>query len=162
MLHKKGMSPLIATVLLIAFAVALGAMIMNWSTDVQQPRPTGDGGSSGDQCGKVSLELNEAFDRTVFCYAEDQGAIRFNVVNTGDTAIDGIQVRTVDAELKQVKEKIPDSRMPVGESLEHEMSFDKSGKVHVELVPFVRAGGEAQYCVKKRIVKDVLPSCSEQ
>ena len=27
---KKGVSPLIATVLLIAFAVALGAVVMNW------------------------------------------------------------------------------------------------------------------------------------
>ena len=30
---RKGMSPLIATVLLMAFAVALGGMIMNWSID---------------------------------------------------------------------------------------------------------------------------------
>ena len=33
MLHRKGMSPLIATILLMAFAVALGGMIMNWSID---------------------------------------------------------------------------------------------------------------------------------
>lgn len=30
---RKGMSPLIATVLLMAFAVALGGMIMNWKFD---------------------------------------------------------------------------------------------------------------------------------
>jgi len=29
-LNKKAVSPLIATVLLIAFAVALGAVVMNW------------------------------------------------------------------------------------------------------------------------------------
>jgi flagellin-like protein len=31
--NRKGMSPLIATVQLMAFAVALGGMIMNWSID---------------------------------------------------------------------------------------------------------------------------------
>ena len=31
---KRGLSPLIATVLLIAFAVSMGAMIMNWSTSI--------------------------------------------------------------------------------------------------------------------------------
>jgi flagellin-like protein len=31
---KKAMSPLIATVLLIAFAVALGALIINWSSSI--------------------------------------------------------------------------------------------------------------------------------
>ena len=33
-MNKKGMSPLIATVVLIAFAVALGAVIMNISSSV--------------------------------------------------------------------------------------------------------------------------------
>ena len=160
MRNRKGMSPLIATVLLIAFAVALGAMIMNWSSDVeQQPR---EDSSSGDPCAKVSMELSEVFDKRIFCYDEDQGSIRFNVVNTGSTSIQGVQVRTVDADLKQVKEDIPGSRLPVGETFEHEMPFDKSGKVHVQLVPYVRSAGESHYCLQERIIQDVLPACSAE
>jgi|FLOH01.1.fsa_nt_gi flagellin-like protein len=30
-MNKRGISPIIATILLIAFAVAIGAMIMNWT-----------------------------------------------------------------------------------------------------------------------------------
>ena len=33
--NKKGISPLIATVLLISFAVSLGAVVMNWGSKIQ-------------------------------------------------------------------------------------------------------------------------------
>lgn len=36
---KKGLSPLIATVLLIAFAVALGVMVMNWGKSAAEGKP---------------------------------------------------------------------------------------------------------------------------
>ena len=45
---RKGMSPLIATVLLMAFAVALGGMIMNWSIDTV---------TNGD-CGSLKVQVN--------------------------------------------------------------------------------------------------------
>ena len=40
-MNKRGISPIVATVLLIAFAVALGAMIMNWSSNIGDTEETG-------------------------------------------------------------------------------------------------------------------------
>ena len=37
--NRKGLSPLIATVLLIAFAIALGTVIMNWSIQQAESSP---------------------------------------------------------------------------------------------------------------------------
>lgn len=159
MLTKKGMSPLIATVLLIAFAVALGAMIMNWSTEVDVPDAPKTV-SSDNPCGQVSIQLNEVFDKTIFCYQND--AIRFNVVNTGSKGISGIQLRTVDANLKEVKQDIPSSSIPVGGTFDKDLPYDKSGKVHVELVPYVLQGDEPYYCVQRRIVQDILPACDAE
>lgn len=34
-MNKKAISPLIATLLLVAFAVALGAVVMNWSQGIE-------------------------------------------------------------------------------------------------------------------------------
>lgn len=149
---KKGMSPLIATVLLIAFAVALGAMIMNWTSDFEPP-PVG----SDDPCYDVSIELNQVFGKEIFCYENDM--IRFNIVNSGQKPIEGIQVRTVNENLQQVQQDLEASSLKVGESLEKEIDFDKSGKVHVELVPRMHAEEGAHYCINKRIVKDVLSEC---
>lgn len=44
---RRGMSPLIATVLLMAFAVALGGMIMNWSVDTNK----------GGDCERISISV---------------------------------------------------------------------------------------------------------
>lgn len=34
-MNKRGISPLIATILLVAFAVALGAVVMSWTSGVE-------------------------------------------------------------------------------------------------------------------------------
>ena len=151
---KKAMSPLIATVLLIAFAVALGAMIMNWSSGTV----SGPAVSTGDACEQVQIELNQVFGKELFCYQD--GNIRFNIINTGSREIQGIQVRTVDANLDELKDDLANSDIPVGETFEADVPFDKSGKIHVELVPRLFVNNEAKYCVNKRIVQDILPDCS--
>ncbi len=154
--NRKGMSPLIATVLLIAFAVALGAMIMNWSADIetqQQVAPS----TTTSPCDQVHISLNEVFGKKIFCYAD--GVIRFNIVNDGSTGINGLQVRTVDAQLKEVKQDIPDSAVAVGDTFQYELPFSKSGKIHVELVPKVVVNNEVSFCVDKKIVRDILPDC---
>ncbi|MFH1770102.1 MAG: archaellin/type IV pilin N-terminal domain-containing protein [archaeon] len=38
-MNKRGLSPIIATILLIAFAVAIGAMIMSWTAGVVKETP---------------------------------------------------------------------------------------------------------------------------
>ncbi|MFC2136176.1 archaellin/type IV pilin N-terminal domain-containing protein [Bacteroidota bacterium] len=38
-MNKRGLSPIIATVLLIAFAVAIGAMIMSWTAGIVKESP---------------------------------------------------------------------------------------------------------------------------
>ena len=39
-MNKRGLSPIVATVLLIAFAVAIGAMIMSWTTGIVKEAPS--------------------------------------------------------------------------------------------------------------------------
>jgi flagellin-like protein len=58
--EKKAMSPLIATMLLIAFAVALGAMIMNWSSTL------GEGAKTGPDCSAITMSISP-----YLCYAEN-------------------------------------------------------------------------------------------
>ncbi len=155
---KKGMSPLIATVLLIAFAVALGAMIMNWSTDIQPVEDDSRGvDATNNPCTDVSFELKEVFGKQLFCYQD--GKIRFNVENDGFREISGVQLRTIDENLAEVTSDLVGSKLPIGGTFDHQVAFNKDGKVHVELVPYVISGGTKQYCTKKKIVKDILPAC---
>src|SRR3989344_5413410 len=78
---KKGVSPLIATILLIAFAVALGTVIMNWGLSL--------GSSSDDPCAKVALELKKMVDNGEVRYANRgaEGYLNFVIENTGNGVI---------------------------------------------------------------------------
>ncbi len=59
-MNKRGLSPIIATVLLIAFAVAIGAMIMSWTSDVVKEAPT---------CADIPEEI---INSNYFCRLTDQ------------------------------------------------------------------------------------------
>src|SRR3989338_5405981 len=54
-MNKKAVSPLIATVLLIAFAVSLGAVLLTYMTSL-------------GECGGVSIEIPTVDDEPQICY----------------------------------------------------------------------------------------------
>lgn len=156
---KKAMSPLIATVLLIAFAVALGAMIMNWSAEEVSAQTDPNSPVSGDPCVSVGLEVQEAFGEKALCHKD--GELRFNVVNSGKVEIKGLQLRTLDGSLKEVKEIIPSSQLAVGGTFSYTTQLTDTSKLHVELVPYIIVNNNQQFCIKKAVIQDILPQCSQ-
>lgn len=83
---KKGVSPLIATILLIAFAVALGSVVMNWGLNLSL-------GKSSDKCGSVEIKIRN-IDGAEICYGGfgANSYINFIIDNVGETDINGLSV----------------------------------------------------------------------
>ncbi len=83
---KRGVSPLIATILLIAFAVALGTVVMNWGLSLSN--------GSDDPCAKVSLTLKKMTDKGVVCYGNrgSDGYLNFILENSGSMDVAGVSV----------------------------------------------------------------------
>lgn len=140
---RKGMSPLIATVLLIAFAVALGAMIMNWSSSL--------GENSGPDCSGVKMTLVSPI-----CYA--QNIIRLNVQNSG-SPVEAVTVRVVDDNIKNDVE-LKNSKMASGESINKEVPFVKNGKTYVGLIPSISKNDKVVSCEKPILDVSDLQGCS--
>ncbi len=85
---KKGVSPLIATVLLIAFAVALGAVIMNWGKGFVQDRTADIDRNTKIETGcalDVAFRVADRRGTPQLCYAGSgtQGYIEFTLENNG-------------------------------------------------------------------------------
>ena len=82
---KKAVSPLIATVLLISFAVALGSVVLNWGRNLDI--------SSEDVCSQVRLEI-ESKARSDICYTRegDSAYLTFMLRNTGDARVEGLGI----------------------------------------------------------------------
>lgn len=86
---KKGISPLIATVLLIAFAVALGAVVMNVSASLieeQTKEPAID-------CAKLAIDFFKVRERPQVCFAD--GQVTYRLTNTGIYDVTDVRVQIV-------------------------------------------------------------------
>ncbi|MCF7798808.1 hypothetical protein K9M74_02810 [Candidatus Woesearchaeota archaeon] len=145
---KKGMSPLIATVLLIAFAVALGAMIMNWSAGV----------APEDELGKTALCESIALDsESGVCIADTK--LMFSVKNIGDESIQKVKLIIVDA-YGETSTTLSQGKIIPGETVEQERPYVyDGGAFKLELVPLIDDGtGEYVQCATS-YVQETLPSC---
>ena len=89
-LNKRGVSPLIATVLLISFTVALGSVVLQWGKNLP------DLSKPGDVCSGVSMKLRSISDVDV-CYSGSgqNSYINFIIDNDGKVDIDGLQIHII-------------------------------------------------------------------
>lgn len=98
--HKKGVSPLIATVLLIAFAVSLGAVVMNWGRGyVESTMEQAEVQSSEKiSCSMdTSMGIVQVGDKARLCIDRDVGegvkyTLNFTLINTGTVDLQGVQI----------------------------------------------------------------------
>lgn len=84
--NKRGVSPLIATILLISFTVALGSVVLNWGRNLDIAKP-------GDVCFGVAIKMRNIGDAEA-CYtgSGSNTYINFIIDNTGNVNIDGFGV----------------------------------------------------------------------
>jgi len=144
--NKKGMSPLIATILLIAFAVALGTMIITWAPQL--------GESKTPDCSAISM-----FISPYLCYAENM--IRMSVRNTG-APVAGLALRIVDDTGETIR-NLPNSSISKGGLFKRDVPhiISKTAPTRVSLIPSILFNGEVVQCDKPVIDIADLPSCEQ-
>jgi len=88
-MNKRGLSPIVATVLLIAFAVALGAMIMSWTTGIAKEAPS---------CKDIPTEIINAdnfckmADKVIQRVKVDQGPKKYEVCSDHSLTLSQLSV----------------------------------------------------------------------
>ena len=140
--EKKGMSPLIATMLLIAFAVALGAMIMNWSSTL--------GENTGPDCDAITMIINP-----YLCYAENM--IKISIKNTGKP-VAAVSLKVSDANTENTI-LLKESNLNTGDTLKKDIPFVKSSTTYVSLIPSVKDKDEVVPCPEPAIELADIPNC---
>ena len=91
-MHKRGISPLIASVLLIAFTVTLFLIISSWvQRSVVEPglEKGGEDISKGLDCLSAKVKIDSA------CAQTDNKKISVSFDNEGDIALVGVNIRVV-------------------------------------------------------------------
>ncbi len=145
---KKGMSPLIATVLLIAFAVALGAMIMNWSAGVAPDE---------DHVTVSCAEIKIANTKNV-CISENK--LMYSLRNEGDARVDSVRLVVTDA-FGVSTFLLQDSAFIPSEAIEGVRPYVyDGGSIKLDFIPLLSDGQDGFYaCEAEGFTQTTLLTC---
>lgn len=147
--NKKGVSPLIATIFLMAFAVGLGAVVMQFSE------------------GLIGVDENTVcsadFQLVITRICTKQNILEFTAENNGKIDIDGIKVLIEDMEgegtLKKFREVISKDQ-----GISRKIKY--SGEIQaVQFIPLVKEGIAKEAKIKEcsiraiTFTKDQISSC---
>lgn len=156
---KKGVSPLIATILLIAFAVALGSVVMNWGLNLNL-------GKSADKCRNVEIKIRN-IDSAEVCFGGfgTNGYINFVIDNIGIIDINGLAIWIVGD--KGTKLFDLDNVLIKKDSLydkkDKEVVYDFStfGNIkQVQFIPKIKTEQSVEICPKNAVRADKIGTCS--
>lgn len=152
--QKKGVSPLIATVLLIAFAVALGAVVMNWGRSyTEQTAENVKKKSDVDvKCSlDVKLKLLELSSKPQMCMSENGASsnITFTVLNDGQKKVEGLRITIFGTSNIATNTSLSNATVPVAGGTRQSVwyNFNEVGNVQkVLIVPIVDISGVQTPC----------------
>lgn len=156
---KKGVSPLIATILLIAFAVALGSVVMNWGLNL-------DLGKSADKCRNVEIKIRN-IDVANVCFGGfgDKGYINFIIDNVGSSDVVGLAIWVIGDKGTSLfdLDNILIEKGSLYDKKDKEVSYDftKFGNIkQVQFIPKVKSEQATEICPKNAIKAEKIGICS--
>ena len=151
-MNKKGISPLIATLLLISFAVALGVVIMNFGraqVELEAECPI-----------NIGLIISNIGGEDQFCYDSATKEIRFTLENGVNIKVEGLifnVIGTQQAESSEITAEIIKAGTYLG-NVNYDAS--KSGEIRqVKISPKINLYDEEQICTDKALVVEKIGSC---
>ena len=154
---KRGLSPLAATLLLIGFSIAMGAIVMSWGQGFIEEKAEFVAGVEAAplECSKVVIKVIEVGGAPKMCI--DNGNIKAFIEN-GPVTIDNIQARVVGTEGIITNEAILSERLAKGQAVE--TSFPANGVKQVKLTPYILINRDKQYCSEQAVTYENLVPCS--
>lgn len=158
-ISKKGVSPLIATILLIAFAVALGSVVMNWGLNI-------GASSSNDKCRNVELKIRNINGGDV-CFGGfgANGYINFIIDNTGRADIIGLSIWIVGEKGTKLFE-LDDIMIEKGSLFSKkdkgvDYDFITFGNIkQIQFTPKINADKTTELCVRNTIKAEKVGACA--
>ena len=152
-MNRKAITPLMATFLLISFAVAVGVVIMNFGrAEVKQeavcPLTTG-------------LRFAKIGGEEQFCYDAAQKRIQFTVENGVNANIDGLTVSIIGTQRAEsfdlLEAKMGKAAAYVG-SISHDPAV--SGEIRqVKIIPHITLYDHEQICSEQGLVVEEIKLC---
>ncbi len=161
MIGKKGISPLVATVLLVAFSVALGALVMSWGQDYIAEKAAFVQGKEEVKtgCDLASLNIINIGGVPQICI-KDSNQIQVWFDNGPDMDISNINAKIIGNEGINVNEGILKTPLLKENAVKTEFYFENIGDIlQVKFTPKVYLIDRTYFCSGQTIEVEDIPSC---
>jgi flagellin-like protein len=168
-MNKRGVSPLVATILLIAFAIALGAVVMSYGSAYYGSKQVGGEGASTAspirQCGNVELMLYEINGIPQVCYGGSgaEGYVNFMLDNKGNVDVEELLVTIIGekgSKEYQLKPFIGKGQLFDKRDKSTKYDFGVNGNIfQIQIRPYIRVDGEIEVCIDKQITLQNIKAC---
>jgi len=164
-MNKRGVTPLVATLMLISFSIGLGAIVMSWGQQyieekaefitAAQVMPAG--------CDPVSVSLITLAGAKQICLAPLTRTIKAFIENGPDSVVENIKSRIVGSDGIDEVEPVLQSPLARAGSGTATFSYKQVGIVkQVKMIPYVTVDGKKQYCDKRSIVvEEPFTQCAQ-
>lgn len=155
---KRGISPLIATVLVLGFTVSLAAVVMVWGTGFAQRMQTSTEEAAGKQ---VTCSQSVMFDLrdVTFKGSELATAITLFLENSGNVKIDGFSAKLYGSDSIQNVEITSGLNVGGLANLEANYNLPQTGLIQkVEVSPIINLGGEKVTCANNYVAQEIVYS----
>jgi len=151
--HKRGITALMATFLLISLAVAVGVVIMNLgSAEVEDQA----------QCAvEIGLKLASIGGKEQVCYDAAKKEIKFTIENGLNIKVQGLVVNAIGTEKAESKD-FSDAQIVKSGSYLGKISYDTAtaGQVQqVKIVPKIVPYDVEEICTEQALVVENVGSC---
>jgi flagellin-like protein len=158
--NKRGISPLFATILLIAFSVALGAVVMSWGESYIEEKAEFAKGiqevSRG--CNDIYFTIMQVSAVPQICQRGD--TIEAFIENGPNQHILNIQAKVIGTDNVAVIDNILKKSLPKAGSEKANFAFAPVGQLRqVKLTPIVQSGREVIYCPQRSLTLEGVNQC---
>ena len=168
MRSKKAVSPLIATVLLIAFAVALGAVVMNWGRSYVEDTAkfAKEKSNTEIKCSTdVRMDFLKVKDEKRICYSNstDPKYLEFFIENRGMSDIYGLQVNIIGGDEVNITDldlkDNPIKRSRIYKMAELNYTDDINVVEQVNIIPKIKIEGAVISCPANSLEIEDINEC---
>ncbi len=148
-MDKLGIAPLVATLLLISFAVSLGVVVMNFGraqVELEAQCPL-----------KIDLKFAQISDKDDICFDTAKNELRFTVENGVNIKISGLLVNIIGTEKAETFD-LSNAVIEKGGIYLGKTIFS-GGIRQVKITPKIVLQAEEQICTEKALVGEAVANC---
>jgi len=148
-LGKRGIAPVISTILLLMFASALGLIVMSWgrNASISEEKPT---------CDKTSLHVIEYANKPQICSTGKK--LQFTLENNGNTNLAGVKVIIISAQ--DISQSEMTRKMDVADIVKEELDYTASGDIlKIKFVPKIEYDNTLELCPNNGLELENIAKC---